>query len=286
MLLRSENPVLSRRAQLDLAAQLVDYWGGGISVVSTIDPVNGNNAATLGDAADSRLFRFLMYVFTVGVIDETVTVKLQQSATSGGSYSDITGKTATVMAATADGTQKVIFVKTSELDADKPFVKPVITVANGTSSLVTVIGLGIGPLASLATDVDLSTVSEVLGGSSYIGAKAYFFTNDVTPDVDTVRGDLTPSALAAAGVSLNAWEGPVTLPNGAAGMHHNVAAIAAASPTEETLKGIYVVAADGTTLLHAEVFPDDGVGIAEEGDSIVYELVLPLAGQLATGLTN
>jgi len=285
MLLKSLSPVMSRANKLTLAESMVDFWGGGIAVAGKIQPVNGNNTATLTGAVDSRKFRFLMAVLQVGVNDEVVDFKLRCSETSGGSYDDVSGKAATQIAGTGDNNIKVIFVRYSELPSDHPFVKASVTVGNGTSSLVSCLILGIDPLTEAVVDVDDAQVSEIVGGSAYRGAKAFFFTNEVTLTELTVLGGLTISALASTGVNLDSWEGPVLLPNGSAAMHHNVSAIAGVSPTSETLKGIAVVAADGTTLLHAERFPGSGVPITAEGHGVVYELLLPLPAALPTGYT-
>jgi hypothetical protein len=98
----------------------------------------------------------------MGVIDQTVDFKLQQSATSGGSYSDITGKAITQFAGTDDGKSAVINLKAEDLDKDKPFVKASVTVANGTSSLISVVGLGLLPKYAPASDDKLSTVAQII----------------------------------------------------------------------------------------------------------------------------
>lgn len=133
-----------------------------VAVCATVDPVNGNNAATSSDAVDMSKFHSAMFILTMGVIDATVDFKLQESATSGGSYTDITGKAITQFAATDDGKQAVINLRSDELGAGKRYVKAVVTVGNNTSSLVSVICLGLDPRHGPASDDDLATVAQII----------------------------------------------------------------------------------------------------------------------------
>lgn len=128
------------------------------AVVAAVSPLNGNNTTTLSDAVDMSKFGEALFVLLTGVIDQTVDFKLQESDASGGSYTDISGKSITQLANTADGKQAVINLKADELSAGKRFVKAAVTVGNGTSSLVAVVGLGMSPRFGPASDDDLATV--------------------------------------------------------------------------------------------------------------------------------
>lgn len=132
-------------------------------VVSIIAPINLNNATTLSTAVDMTVYQMAMFVITLGVIDTTVDMKLKESATSGGSYTDISGKAITQLAGTDDGKQAIIFVRATELGTGKYFVKASVTVGNGTSSLGAVVGIGLRPFAGYDTANDSSTVAEIIG---------------------------------------------------------------------------------------------------------------------------
>jgi hypothetical protein len=132
------------------------------AIVATIDPQNGNNAATSSDAVDMSKFHEAMFILATGVIDETVDFKLQESDASGGSYTDITGKAITQLAATDDNKQAVITLKSEELGTGKRHVKAVATVGNGSSSLICVIALGMNPRFGPASDDDLSSVVQIV----------------------------------------------------------------------------------------------------------------------------
>lgn len=283
--MKSTSLVLRRAAQLRLAEQLVDFNSAGVAVVATVDPINGNNTATLTDAVDMRLFRYVAFILSVGVIDEDVDFKLQEAQTAGGAYQDITGKVCSTLAGVGgDSKQQVIFVHRNELTADYFFVKGSVTVGNGTSSLVSITAIGIGPIGNTVENLDLASVDEIVGGGIYKGSKAYLIAADFTPSDTLVLADLTISTLESAGITLSAWEGPVSLPDGSVGMHHNVSAIAGAAPTEETIYGLAIVDELGDEdIIHTEKF-DDPVPIAVEGDSVVYELIVPLPAVLETGL--
>jgi hypothetical protein len=132
------------------------------AVIAVIQPINGNNATTLSGAFDMSKYEEALVIIQIGVVDQTVDCKVRQSATSGGTYSDISGKAITQFAATDDGKTSVINLKASDFDSDKPWGKVSVTVANGTSSLLSVVVLGFKPRIAPNTADDLSTVSEVV----------------------------------------------------------------------------------------------------------------------------
>src|SRR2546423_1048101 len=115
-----------------------EEWG----VVGMIAPVNGNNATTLSAAIDMSKWSEIMAILLVGVIDQTGDMNLRDSATSGGTYADISGKAIPQLAATDDGKQAIISLKAEELNAGAQFVKVSVAVANGTSSLICLCVLG------------------------------------------------------------------------------------------------------------------------------------------------
>ena len=134
------------------------------AVCATIDPFNGNNAATSSDAIDLSKFHEAMFVLLSGAIDSTVDFKLQESANSdGSSASDITGKAITQeTGGDDDNKQWVICVKSEELSAGKRYVKAVATIGNGTTNLIACVGLGVRPRIGPASDDDLASVSQIV----------------------------------------------------------------------------------------------------------------------------
>src|SRR5437763_9991613 len=116
-----------------------EEWG----IVATIDPTNNNNNTFLSDAEDMSKFSEVMAMLILGAIDITIDMKLRDSATSGGTYADISGKAITQLTGgTQDNNQYIIGLKAEELNAGTQFVKVSVTVANGTSSLICLCVLG------------------------------------------------------------------------------------------------------------------------------------------------
>src|SRR5262245_28426320 len=134
------------------------------AVCATIDPFNGNNAATASDAIDMSKFGEAMFILLAGAIDHTVDFKLQESANSdGSSASDISGKAITQESGgDDDNKQWVISVKSEELSAGKRYVKALATIGNGTTNLIACVGLGVRPRFGPASDDDLASVSQII----------------------------------------------------------------------------------------------------------------------------
>jgi hypothetical protein len=137
--------------------------GERMAVVGTIDPFNGNNATTLSDAVDMSKFHEAVFILSIGANDSTVDFKLTESATSGGSYTDITGKAITQEAGgDDDNKQWVISLKSEELSSGKQFVKASVTIGNGTTNLISLVALGLRPRFAPASDDDLASVSQIV----------------------------------------------------------------------------------------------------------------------------
>jgi hypothetical protein len=136
-----------------------------IGVVATIDAKDQNNqSGVLSDAIDMSKFRQILAILNCGNVDNAFDMKLQASATAGGSYADITGKAITQLAAHAtnnDGKIVAIALKQEEMPAGKQFVKVSLTVGNGTANPCAVIVLGEAVYAP-ATNHDLADVAEII----------------------------------------------------------------------------------------------------------------------------
>lgn len=133
------------------------------AVVSVIDPANLNNATTVGDAVDMSKFHEAMFILAIGANDSTVDFKLTECATSGGSYTDISGKAITQeTGGDDDNLQWVINLKASELSAGMRYVKPSVTIGNGTTNLGCVVGIGLCPRYAPGSDDDLASVDQMV----------------------------------------------------------------------------------------------------------------------------
>jgi hypothetical protein len=135
-----------------------------LAVVATIDPVSQGAGTVLTDAVDMSKFSRVIFILILGAMttNSTVDFKLREAATSGGTYSDITGKSVTQLtqASTDDNKQVVVEIKNDELTDGKQFVKGSLTVAVA-ATVLAVIALG-EPRYLPAADVDLTSVDEIV----------------------------------------------------------------------------------------------------------------------------
>lgn len=111
----------------------------------------------------------LMAIVTAGDLGASATLnaKLQQASDSSGTGAkDIAGKaiTALTQAGTDDNKQAIINLRGEEMDVDNGFnhVRLSMTVATATSDAGALL-LGMFPVRGPATDVDATTVDEVVG---------------------------------------------------------------------------------------------------------------------------
>lgn len=136
------------------------------AVVGKISPATVNSTPALTDAVDMSKYDEVMFVFLTGdMAAETIDFKLQESATSGGSYTDISGKAITQLAAHAsnnDNKVAVINLKASELGAGKQYVKGRAVTGNTTGGSCCVVALGMKPRFGPASDDDLAAVVEII----------------------------------------------------------------------------------------------------------------------------
>lgn len=131
-------------------------------VVGVIVPADRANAVTNGPAVDLSKFQRVVFVLQLGVIDTTVDFKLQEAASAGGTYSDISAKAITTLAATDDNKQVMIELQGSEMGSGKCFARCVLTSGSGTVCLSSVLALGFEPRFAPATGDDLATMAQVV----------------------------------------------------------------------------------------------------------------------------
>ena len=136
------------------------------AVVATVDPQTVANSEKLTDAIDMSKWAEVLFIFLTGdMASETIDFGLQASATSGGTYANITDKQATQLAAHAsnnDNSQIVINLKAEEMPAGKRWVKGRAITGAGTGGPGCIVALGMRPKFGPATDDDLASVLQVV----------------------------------------------------------------------------------------------------------------------------
>ena len=128
------------------------------ALVATIDPVDLNGSSATSDAIDMSLYHQIGVWIAAGVLaaSSTNTFSVTESATSGGTYTTITGKTqATVN--TDDALQWFIGVKSEELAAGMRYIK-ILNAGSAHSQFFCVLVFG-QPRFKPGTDNDLASVT-------------------------------------------------------------------------------------------------------------------------------
>jgi hypothetical protein len=100
----------------------------GLSIAAAVSPQTLNNSnANSGNGIDMSKFRRAMAVVLVGSVTAggSLTAKLQSAATSGGSFSDISGSTITAI--TTSNKQATIEIRDDELPAGQQWLRVVLT---------------------------------------------------------------------------------------------------------------------------------------------------------------
>lgn len=144
-----------------------------LAVVSVIDPDAYAPGSVTGDEIDMSKWHAVMAVLMIGDLGTagTVSLKFQESATSGGGLTDISGAaTATYDQADSpnpSNQQVKLDLRADALTAGYRYVKPVLTVTDETSpanatSDVAVIVFGVWPKVGVASDHDLASVDEIV----------------------------------------------------------------------------------------------------------------------------
>tara|TARA_R110000824_G_scaffold122689_2_gene280048 strand:+ start:53 stop:499 length:447 start_codon:yes stop_codon:yes gene_type:complete len=135
------------------------------AIVATVDPANTGAGATDTDEVDHSQWNTTQWTLMLGTMASTSTVdfKLQSASSSGGSFSDITGKAITQLteAGSDDNKQVVINLRADELTSGDRYVKGVVTVA-AAASWASVLTLGFDARHAPASDNDLSSVDEIV----------------------------------------------------------------------------------------------------------------------------
>jgi hypothetical protein len=137
-----------------------------IAVVGTVDPQTVANTEQLTDAVDMSKWHEAMFVLLLGnMAAETIDFKLMESDTAGGTYTDISGKAITQLAAHAtnnDNKQAVINLKAEELGTGKRYVKARVITGGATGGPAAVLALGVRPRFGPASDDDSADVVQIV----------------------------------------------------------------------------------------------------------------------------
>jgi len=136
-----------------------------LAVIATIDPDVYVASTENTDEIDMSIFDEMMFTVMTGTLGASATIdfKVQESATSGGSFSDISGRAITQLtqAGSDSDKQAVLRVRKGHLSEGKQFIRGVLTIAVATSD-VGVIGHGRKSNYAPATDDDLVSVAEIV----------------------------------------------------------------------------------------------------------------------------
>lgn len=144
-----------------------------VAVVSVIDPADRASGTTTGDAIDMSVHDQVMFIIMVGNIvkGDTIDFKVTECATSGGTYTPISGKAITQLtqAGTDHNKQAIINVKASELGTGMRYLKGRLYVAgvtgtgnNGSSVLTLAFKSRFSAAITSTTYGDLASVDEIV----------------------------------------------------------------------------------------------------------------------------
>lgn len=134
------------------------------AVVGVVDPDHNTASAYDTDEIDMSKWHRLMAVVQAGTLGSSATLdfKFQDASSSGGSFSDISGKAITQLtqAGSDSDKQSIVNLRFDEANDDARYVKGVLTVGTATSDCSCVI-LGLAR-SKPASDNDISTVDEIV----------------------------------------------------------------------------------------------------------------------------
>jgi hypothetical protein len=133
----------------------------GLSIAAAINPQTINNSsANSGAGVDMSKFKRVLAVVSIGSNSGSVVAKLQGATTSGGSFNDITGASAT--AVTAANKVLTIEYRADEATDTNRFVKLVLTEGNSANAVVSAVILGGESLQKPANQYDIAAVTQRL----------------------------------------------------------------------------------------------------------------------------
>jgi hypothetical protein len=135
-------------------------------VAGFVGPATVNTTPILSSAVDMSKFRRAMFILALGdMASETIDFKLQWSATSGGTYADVTGKAITQLAASAsanDNAQCIINLDAADLPAGAQFVKGRAITGGATGGSACILGIGMDPTYGPASTDKSASVLQII----------------------------------------------------------------------------------------------------------------------------
>ncbi|NBO91666.1 MAG: hypothetical protein EBV06_05040 [Planctomycetia bacterium] len=133
--------------------------------VAVLDPQTVANTAKLSAAVDMSKFHQVTFVFLLGdMANETIDAGVYESDASGGTYTALSGKQATQLAAGAsanDNKQIVITVRSEELSSGKRYLKGRLITGGATGGVACIVAYA-QPRFGPATDDKAAGVVQVI----------------------------------------------------------------------------------------------------------------------------
>jgi hypothetical protein len=141
-----------------------EKMGERLPVVGQISPASYGAGTQLTAAIDMANVRRVLFVIQTGVLGASATVdfKITGSATSGGTYADVTGRSITqIVKASGDNKLALLEVTAEQVGAQGwRYIKGSLTVGTA-ASIVGVVALGDGLRTSEAGEFDVAAVAEI-----------------------------------------------------------------------------------------------------------------------------
>ncbi len=141
-----------------------EKMGERLPIVGQISPASYSAGTQLTAAIDMANVRRVAFIVQTGVLGTSATVdfKITGSATSGGTYADVTGRSLTqIVKASGDNKLALLEVTAEQVGAQGwRYIKGSLTVGTA-ASIVGVIALGDGLRTSEAGEFDLAGVVEI-----------------------------------------------------------------------------------------------------------------------------
>lgn len=144
---------------------MVERLSEALPIVACIDPDAYGTGSQVGDVIDMLYFERVMFIVMAGTLGVTATLdfKVQECATSGGTFTDLTGKAITQLtqAGTDSDKQAIVEVKADEMTPGQRYLRGILTIGVATSDA------GMVAVADTArwkpgSDLDLASVDEIV----------------------------------------------------------------------------------------------------------------------------
>lgn len=143
----------------------MEFLSQGLAVVGVLEPQTVANMAKLTSAIDMSKYSEVLFVFSLGdMASETIDCGVYESDGSAGTYTALSGKQATQLAAHAsnnDNKQIVISVKAEELGSGKRYLKGRMITGGATGGVACCIAIGRGKFQPTSDDKPSSVVEVV-----------------------------------------------------------------------------------------------------------------------------